>query len=60
MNKLHQTVPLKALIDGGAFLRSKFARAFRLAQLILAFTVSMLFSAGAMAQSADAAIGVAK
>jgi hypothetical protein len=60
MNKLHQTVPLKALIDGGAFLRSKFASAFRLAQLILAFTVSMLFSAGAMAQSADAAIDVAK
>jgi len=60
MNKLHQTVPFKALIDGAALLRSKVARSCRLAKLILAFTASLLFSAGAMAQSADAAIDVAK
>lgn len=60
MSKLHQIVSFKGLAARAALLRNRLGMSFSLAKLILLFAVSISLPASAMAQSADAAINVAR
>lgn len=62
MNKLKQADVFRLLMERALLIRSTVSRPFRLTGLIVLFAAGMLFSAGAMAQSAsaDAAIDVAR
>lgn len=60
MSKLHQRLSIEASHDGAELLRSRFLSSLRMMKLAALFAAGMLFSAAAIAQSADAAIEAAK
>lgn len=60
MSKLHQRTSIESLLNGARPLCGRFCSALRMVKLAALFAAGMLFSAAAMAQSADAAIETAK